>query len=195
MPPSRILFCVAAGVVLGIFQSVSVASPPEGDSVYQWGRWSVLSPAAGGAQPYAAVRTPGASFNARPGEASEFQPTVASVETQVSGGPGPGTPGVVPVNPGQPIVNLPPPPPPPPVSGTPGVVPVNPGQPIVNLPSPPPPGSGGGGVVPVNPGQPIVNLPSPLPPPVSGGAGVVPVNPGQPIVSLPSPLPPPGSGG
>jgi len=125
----------ALGLVLalGAGQEAWAAQQQEEDSVYRWGRWAVLSPAAGG-DSYEGSETPDAANNARPGEASEFQPVVASVGT-----PPVGTePGVAPVDPGQPIVNLPPPPPPP-VSSTPGVVPVDPGQPIVNLPSPPPP--------------------------------------------------------
>ena len=43
------------------------------DSVYEWGRWALLSPAAGG-EPYVAALPPDAANNARPGEASEFQP-------------------------------------------------------------------------------------------------------------------------
>jgi len=130
----RVIY-LAAGMVLGVSQTVLAASNEE-DSAYQWGRWAVLSPAAGGAEPYVAVDTPGADFNARPGDASEFQPELASVETPVVP-PIERPPGVVPVDPGQPIINLPAPPPP--GSGTPGVVPINPGQPIANLPAPPPP--------------------------------------------------------
>ncbi|VAW74683.1 hypothetical protein MNBD_GAMMA13-789 [hydrothermal vent metagenome] len=37
------------------------------DSAYQWGRWAVLSPAAGG-QPYQAHLAPGADNNYRPGD-------------------------------------------------------------------------------------------------------------------------------
>ena len=89
---------LAAGVVLGMSQSVLAAQAKEEDSAYQWGRWAVLSPAAGGAEPYVAVDTPGAEFNARPGDASEFQPEIASINTPV---PPAGPPVLTPNPPGQ----------------------------------------------------------------------------------------------
>jgi len=66
---------VALGVVLalGSSQAVWAAQQKEEDSAYQWGRWAVLSPAAGG-EPYVAPQEPDAARNARPGEADEFQP-------------------------------------------------------------------------------------------------------------------------
>jgi hypothetical protein len=91
---------LAAAMILGISQSASAAQAKEEDSVYQWGRWAVLSPAAGGAEPYAAVDTPGAEFNARPGDASEFQPEIASIEVPPI--PPAGPPSVVPNPPGNP---------------------------------------------------------------------------------------------
>jgi len=127
----RIGYLLAA-TILGTSQAGLVQAKEE-DSAYQWGRWAVLSPAAGGAEPYVAPDTPGAEFNARPGDASQFQPEVASIQPPVNT-----VPGVGPVDPGQPIVNLPPAPPPP-VASAPGVGPVDPGQPIVNLPPAPPP--------------------------------------------------------
>ncbi|GMQ88172.1 MAG: hypothetical protein BMS9Abin08_1399 [Gammaproteobacteria bacterium] len=73
---------VALGLVLalGAGQEAWAAQQKEEDSVYQWGRWSVLSPAAGG-DAYKAALAPDAANNARPGEADEFQPEVASVGT------------------------------------------------------------------------------------------------------------------
>lgn len=56
---------LAAGITLSSAAVVS-AAPTEGDSAYRWGRWAVLSPAAGGAEPYVASDTPGAQYNARP---------------------------------------------------------------------------------------------------------------------------------
>lgn len=91
----RVTYLAAAVVILGVSQTALAAQ--EEDSAYQWGRWAVLSPAAGGAEPYAAVATPGAVYNARPGDASEFQPEVASFET-----PPVEPPLVVPNPPGQP---------------------------------------------------------------------------------------------
>jgi len=67
------------------------------DSVYKWGRWAVLSPAAGG-EPYVEALAPDAANNARPGEASEFQPELASVGVPVD----PSVPVVVPNPPGAP---------------------------------------------------------------------------------------------
>lgn len=100
------VFSAAALVLSG---HIVVAQEPEQDSAYQWGRWAVLSPAAGG-QPFIAPDDPGAQFNARPGEASEFQPKV-----QTAGG----SIGIVDINPNVPVVTAPPtvapPPPPPPV--------------------------------------------------------------------------------
>jgi hypothetical protein len=90
----RIGYLVAA-TILGISQA-GMAQAKEEDSAYQWGRWAVLSPAAGGAEPYVAPDTPGAEFNARPGDASQFQPEILSVGTPS------GPPGVVPNPPGNP---------------------------------------------------------------------------------------------
>ena len=69
--------CVIAGFALSmILGSVANAAnkKKEEDSVYQWGRWAVLSPAAGGA-PYVAPPAPDVAFNARPGDPG-FQPKV-----------------------------------------------------------------------------------------------------------------------
>ena len=69
---------VAIGVVLalGAGQQVGAAQKKEEDSVYKWGRWAVLSPAAGGPPPYVAALAPDAVNNARPEEAEEFSPKV-----------------------------------------------------------------------------------------------------------------------
>lgn len=69
---------VALGVVvaLGAGQQVVAGQKKEQDSVYQWGRWAVLSPAAGGPPPYVAALEPDAVNNARPEEAEEFSPKV-----------------------------------------------------------------------------------------------------------------------
>jgi hypothetical protein len=96
MSSVRQISYLAAVTILGIsFVSLS-AQAKEQDSAYQWGRWAVLSPAAGGPEPYVAVKTPGAEFNARPGDASEFQPEIASFGTPPSG-----PPSLVPNPPGQ----------------------------------------------------------------------------------------------
>ena len=61
---------------LGAGQQVVAAQKKEEDSVYKWGRWAVLSPAAGGPPPYVAALEPDAVNNARPEEAEEFSPQV-----------------------------------------------------------------------------------------------------------------------
>jgi len=142
----RRVIVLGFGLLVGAGQTVWAEQENARDSVYQWGRWAVLSPAAGG-EPYVAALAPDAANNARPGEASEFQPTVILS-------------GVGPVDPGQPPVNLPPPPPP--STPPPGVGPIDP--PPISLPPPPPPGVG-----PIDP--PSINLPPPPPP------GVGPIDP------------------
>ncbi len=68
---------VVAGIALalGMGTTANAAQKKEEDSAYKWGRWAVLSPAAGG-EPYVSHLTPDAVNNARPGEADEFQPNV-----------------------------------------------------------------------------------------------------------------------
>lgn len=70
---------LVAGIGLCMAQSVFAAQQKEEDSAYRWGRWAVLSPAAGGAEPYVQVATPGADFNARPGDAADFDPLVSVI--------------------------------------------------------------------------------------------------------------------
>jgi len=73
---------VALGLVLvvGVGQQALATQQKEDDSVYRWGRWSVLSPAAGG-ESYQAALTPDAANNARPSDADEFQPKVEGTGT------------------------------------------------------------------------------------------------------------------
>lgn len=86
---------VALGVALALSAGQAVAATPqEGDSVYQYGRWAVLSPAAGAGQPYVAAVTPDAANNLRPEEG--FSPVVLGSEPVVE------PPGVVPNPPGNP---------------------------------------------------------------------------------------------
>ncbi|HHJ13550.1 MAG TPA: hypothetical protein ENJ79_04120 [Gammaproteobacteria bacterium] len=67
---------LAAGVILAMGSAASPAAPgKEDDSAYKWGRWAVLSPAAGQREPVARL-TPQAANNARPGEADPFDPKV-----------------------------------------------------------------------------------------------------------------------
>ena len=80
---------VALGVMLALGAGQQVwAQDKEEDSVYQWGRWAVLSPAAGG-EPYVPPVIADAANNARPGDASQFQPELAGVSTPP---PGPAEP-------------------------------------------------------------------------------------------------------
>lgn len=66
---------ITASVLLALGSVATAgAAEKEEDSAYQWGRWAVLSPAAGGVETFVAVRAPGADFNNRPGEATPFQP-------------------------------------------------------------------------------------------------------------------------
>jgi len=126
MRSRRRIIYLAAATILGISQT-GLTQAREEDSAYQWGRWAVLSPAAGGAEPYVAVNTPGAEFNARPGDASQFQPEILSTETPPP--PPVQPPIVVPNPPGQP----------PPPGGPRGTIP-----PVVtpNPPGAPPPTGG-----------------------------------------------------
>jgi hypothetical protein len=115
---------LALGLVLafGAGQQAWAAQQQEDDSVYRWGRWAVLSPAAGG-DSYEGSETPDAANNARPSDASAFQPEIASV-------------GVPPAQPTQPPVLVPNPPGNPPPSGDPRGTPPPIISPIV-VPNPP----------------------------------------------------------
>lgn len=62
-------------MALGVSFSANAAPQKEDDSAYKWGRWAVLSPAAGG-EPYVAPLTPDAVNNARPETAIEFEAEV-----------------------------------------------------------------------------------------------------------------------
>jgi len=75
MNTAKKLVVIGVALVLGMSTAANAAKQKEEDSVYKWGRWAVLSPAAGG-QPYVAAITPDAVNNSRPGEADEFQPKV-----------------------------------------------------------------------------------------------------------------------
>jgi len=123
----RQLINLTIGIVLGASQLTVAAQAKETDSVYQWGRWAVLSPAAGGVQPFVAARAPGADHNARPGDAG-FQP-------EVLGGGAP---------PGPPVVVLNPPGNPPPIGDPrdtpPGETPIGPPVVVPGLPGSPPVG-------------------------------------------------------
>jgi len=63
---------VTAGIALCLAQNALAAKKGEQDSAYRWGRWAVLSPAAGGAEPYVAASMPGADYNAVPEIADTF---------------------------------------------------------------------------------------------------------------------------
>lgn len=77
MSANKYLIAMATTVVLTLGQS-AFAQQPAGDSAYQWGRWAVLSPAAGG-EPFRAPDSPGADFNVRPGDL--YGPEVLSINT------------------------------------------------------------------------------------------------------------------
>ncbi len=81
MNTAKKILVLAVGVALSAAHGAFAAQQTEEDSAYRWGRWAVLSPAAGGTEPYVQVATPGADFNARPGDASDFTPVLSSIET------------------------------------------------------------------------------------------------------------------
>jgi hypothetical protein len=98
------LIAIGVVVALGAGQQVVAAQKKEEDSVYKWGRWAVLSPAAGGPPPYVAALAPDAVNNARPEEAEEFSPKILGLEQPTP------VPGPVEPPPGDPRDRLPPPP-------------------------------------------------------------------------------------
>lgn len=76
MNTSKKMIVAGIALALGMSSSANAAAQKEEDSAYEWGRWAVLSPAAGGDEPYIAALEPGAVNNARPGDADEFDPEV-----------------------------------------------------------------------------------------------------------------------
>ena len=119
MKLKRHLIAIGVVVALGAGQQGVAAQKNEEDSVYKWGRWAVLSPAAGSPPPYVAALEPDAVNNARPEEAEEFSPKVLGAEPPVVE---PNPPGEPPPG-GDPRGN------PPPVASPPIVVPNPPGAP------------------------------------------------------------------
>lgn len=93
------LLALSVALALGGTQIAFAAKQQrEEDSVYEWGRWAVLSPAAGG-EPYVAAAEPDASNNIRPDGADEFSPKVTSTPEEPVIPPGPPTPPVTPPEP------------------------------------------------------------------------------------------------
>lgn len=78
MKAKKHTIALATAAILALGQS-AVAQEATEDSAYQWGRWAVLSPAAGG-EPFRAPDAPGSDFNARPSDADAFQPEVLSIQ-------------------------------------------------------------------------------------------------------------------
>jgi hypothetical protein len=101
--PKSVVAPAVAALLLAAAPLAFSAQQASQDSVYKWGRWAVLSPAAGGAEPYQAASEPGAEYNARPGDASEFQPELAGL-----GPPNVPAPSIGDVNPDIPVVTQPP---------------------------------------------------------------------------------------
>ncbi len=89
MNTAKKLIVVSVALALGMSSAANAAAQKEQDSAYEWGRWAVLSPAAGGDEPYVAGLEPGAVYNARPGDAEEFDPKVEvlSDDTTPNGNP------------------------------------------------------------------------------------------------------------
>lgn len=76
---------VVAGIALalGLSSAADAANKKkEEDSAYKWGRWAVLSPAAGG-EPYVARLEPEAVHNARPHDSDEFHPDIEDTPVEV----------------------------------------------------------------------------------------------------------------
>lgn len=69
--PALIMACMAA--------PVTAETEGDDDSVYSYGRWAVLSPAAGGGEPYVAALMPAAE-NLRPEESDDLEPEVVRFE-------------------------------------------------------------------------------------------------------------------
>ncbi len=80
MNTTRTLVVAGIALALGVSAAAQAAKQKEEDSAYKWGRWAVLSPAAGG-EPYRQPLAPDVDNNARPGEAEEFEPRVLTEET------------------------------------------------------------------------------------------------------------------
>lgn len=130
MKPAKSVIAPAVAALLAAAPLAFAAQQVEQDSVYKWGRWAVLSPAAGGAEPYQAASTPGAEFNARPGDASEFQPELAGL-----GIPTLPPPSIGDVDPNIPVVTQPPTVRTPPnLIDSPSVGNIDPGVPLVTQP-------------------------------------------------------------
>ncbi|MDT8387423.1 MAG: hypothetical protein RQ736_07910 [Thiogranum sp.] len=126
MNTTRHFAMLGLALVVSAGQSLVSAQENEQDSVYSYGRWAVLSPAAGGIEPYVATDTPVALNNTRPEE--PFGPTVLAIGIDPSTPP----PVVVPPNPPPIIVPNPPGNPPPVGDPRPPVV-------VPNIPGTPPP--------------------------------------------------------
>jgi hypothetical protein len=75
MNSKHTLVAMSVALALGAGQPAIAADGDDEDSVYQWGRWAVISPAAGGPE-YVARLTPDAVNNARPEDADEFDPKI-----------------------------------------------------------------------------------------------------------------------
>ncbi len=113
---SAILACLLLAVACAA--PAFAASQAEEDSVFSWGRWQTLNPAAGGLPAPAPVLSV-QGVDLRPEDSQQLAPRL-----QPTGGGGgtppagpPSVPGVVPVDPNQPVGSGPPSPPPPPPAG------------------------------------------------------------------------------
>ena len=77
---------IIAGCVLtllfGATANAAGQKKKEEDSAYQWGRWAVLSPAAGG-QPFVSPKMPAAANNIRPDEIGDTVPQILVNDTPV----------------------------------------------------------------------------------------------------------------
>ncbi len=76
MKPVKQTVVVGIALALGMTSAADAATQKEEDSAYQWGRWAVLSPAAGGSEPYAAGISPVSQNSPRPETALEYDPEI-----------------------------------------------------------------------------------------------------------------------
>ncbi|BAZ94970.1 hypothetical protein TspCOW1_32200 [Thiohalobacter sp. COW1] len=132
------LVTLCSGLLPALTGAVQAAgSGQEEDSVYSWGRWEVLAPAAGGMPALTAVQVE-SGVELRPGDAATLTPRFQAVDP--TGGGGGNEP---PTQIEEPVVVPNPPGSPPPV-GDPRTSPQGDGEPVV-VPNPPgaPPPSGG----------------------------------------------------
>ncbi|TCK17625.1 hypothetical protein DFR30_0860 [Thiogranum longum] len=84
MNTARNIIVASIALALGLSSVADAAKKKEEDSAYKWGRWAILSPAAGGPETYVAKLTPEAAHNTRPQDSDEFHPELADTPVEVT---------------------------------------------------------------------------------------------------------------